>query len=435
MEQYLDSTGLQLYDSKIKTYISDTVSVLNDDISELNTKVSALNGAIRYIGKIEQFTADVTQQLLTQTAAGFGYETLEIGLTLVDKNANDWVVCEPDSETPWVNIGYYELNIATQSELGLVKGGEQISVDNNGELHLVKLSNNTSGLNLNLTGGLSVSGSINGNSLSIGTGGMFNVGTDGYIQGYGISLGTGAQFTVSTTGNIHGSGISIGTGNQFNVNVDGDITGNSLSIGNGSQFTVSTTGNIHGSGISIGTGSQFTVSTTGNIHGSGISIGSGSQFSVDSYGSIHGSIISIGTYSEFEVDQFGNIKGNSLSIGTGSQFTVTDDGHITGSNIYMNVGNGTLTGNGFNIQSVNGYGYMYLRSGGIAIYDAGGGQSNVLELSCLYGQPSIKLGTVNIVTSGSRIDAQYLTGNISTGISFSTLSNEQIYELKTILGI
>ena len=115
-----------------------------------------------------------------------------------------------------------------------------------------------------LTGDLSVSGTLEVNSLSIGSGGINlsnatingNLTASGSITGTSLSVGTGNITAGSATingnltasGNITGSSLSVGTGNitAGSATINGDLTAN---------------GNIVGRSLSVGTGSI----TAGNI--------------------------------------------------------------------------------------------------------------------------------------------------------------------------
>lgn len=103
-----------------------------------------------------------------------------------------------------------------------------------------------------LTGDLSVSGTLEVNSLSIGSGGI-NL-SNASING-----------NLTASGSITGSSLSVGTGNitagsatiNGDLTVNGNIVGRSLSVGTGSI----TAGSITGSSLSLGNGNI----TAGNI--------------------------------------------------------------------------------------------------------------------------------------------------------------------------
>ena len=243
-----------------------------------------------------------------------------------------------------------KISTATDNSLGVVKGGEQISVDNNGELHLIKLNDTTVGLNLHLSGVLGVGGS---------------------------------KFGVND-GKVHASEYSAGS--LFNVDVNGNILGNSLSIGNGSQFNVSNSGDVSGFSLSIGTGSQFTVNSNGDV-----SINENNQLSIGSKISINGN----------------NAAFDDLYIGlgyiSGSNFSISGGGVNLSSGCYIQLGN--INNLGIRIETINNTPSFYLQN------------NNILD------------------SNGSRINSSYLTGQIGEGVSFSGLTQTQINELKTVLGI
>ncbi|MBD2184295.1 hypothetical protein [Aerosakkonema funiforme] len=125
-----------------------------------------------------------------------------------------------------------------------------------------------------LTGDLSVSGTLEVNSLSIGSG--------------GINLSNAAiNGNLTASGSITGSSLSVGTGNitagsatiNGNLTASGNITGSSLSVGTGNITAGSGTingdltvnGNIIGRSLSVGTGTI----TAGSITGSSLSLGNG----------------------------------------------------------------------------------------------------------------------------------------------------------------
>ena len=450
MAKYLDTSGLQLYDSNIKNYISGSISGLQEEIGSLNTKVSALNGAIRYIGTINEYTADVTQALLNQQAETYGYTTLEIGLTIVDKNANDWVVTDTESETPWVNIGYYEVSTATNNSLGLVKGGSQITVNNSGELEINSIGSITGDEILLSKNNYNLKLHSSGIDLYTGT----NTFSDFKLEYSGITIGSVNSLNINLS---NSSGISLNQGNVkcFSVN-----SGGGVSVGTGSQLTITPSGseatlkgNINidsnnlkicpnGGDIFVGSGNKILLSGStlnpymmpNDLIGSTLSIGTGSQMTVDTTGYIHCSGISCtgASYSWIDLGS-GGITGSGFVL-SGSGIEVSGIITSTGGNTTIDVHSGYIAGTGFDIGTSGGYGYIGLCSGGITIWDASN-TNKLIELNSTMNSPVLKFGNGSNIITGTMINAECLSGNFGSQISFSSLTQNQINELKQQLGL
>ena len=95
--------------------------------NKLQLQIDALEGAWIYIGKINLNTADVTQAKLTARANEImGSTTPANGWVLLDNENHEWYYSEPT--TTWIDMEQANVYPATDTNLGIVKGGNDISI-------------------------------------------------------------------------------------------------------------------------------------------------------------------------------------------------------------------------------------------------------------------------------------------------------------------
>lgn len=139
--------------------------------ADLQQQIDAFAGALIYIGTIDLATSDVTQAALDSQAQALGKYPPQLGYVLIDSDANDWW----HNGSEWVNIGYYEIAQATNTQLGVVKGSTdsmKVSVDSAGEMSVNGLQNALDSKQGALTAGINIQ--ISGNTISASGGNIWS---------------------------------------------------------------------------------------------------------------------------------------------------------------------------------------------------------------------------------------------------------------------
>lgn len=103
--------------------IKSTFDNINAALTNLSNSVTALKGGIVSLGKIQYATAQITQQRLNDFAVAQGY-TLKNGLIVYDLDEHEWEY----NGTAWVDNGIYINAPASNTQLGIVKGNEYVSI-------------------------------------------------------------------------------------------------------------------------------------------------------------------------------------------------------------------------------------------------------------------------------------------------------------------
>jgi hypothetical protein len=139
-DNVISATDTIYDDTGIKESIAQEVIDRGAADANLQQQIDAFAGALIYIGTINLATSDVTQSVLNTQAQALGKYPPQLGYVLVDNNGNDWWY----NGSEWINIGYYEIAQASNTQLGVVKGSTanmKVSVDGSGEMSVNGLQN------------------------------------------------------------------------------------------------------------------------------------------------------------------------------------------------------------------------------------------------------------------------------------------------------
>lgn len=114
---------------------------IDEGDNRLQLQISALEGSWIYIGTINLDTKDVTQEALTARAKELmGTDTLKNGWVILDNEQHEWYYSEPVNE--WLDFEQANVYPATNDNLGIVKGGDDISISA-GEMTVKHAANST----------------------------------------------------------------------------------------------------------------------------------------------------------------------------------------------------------------------------------------------------------------------------------------------------
>ena len=324
---------------------------------------------------------------------------------------------------------------------GNISGSKSLQLTDAGTLVLAGANSYTGTTTVN-AGTLSLTGSINGSNITVNNSAVFSQLTSGSIAGSGATFThnstgtstlagpntfTGATTvnagTLSLTGTINGSSITINNGAAFSESSTGVITG-------GGTFTHSSTGTSTLAGPNTYTGATTvnagTLNLTGSLSGTSITVNFNSAFNESASGVIAGggsfNQNSTGTSTLAGADSYTggiNIAGGTLNL-TGNR--TANPGTITIATIDGNTGtlgvsNGTFTtgtilvGNTLGaIGILNQTGgtmttsgnELLVGQGGIGTYNLSGGQLNTPNsaLGVVLGVNTITTGIFNLSGTG-----------------------------------
>lgn len=111
------------------------------EIANNAQQIASLQGAVIYLGHTSLTTQELESQedggqaSLIARAEELGYTNLRQGYTIIDASGNDWWYNGELSQ--WINVGYSQISIASNTMLGVVKGSEvtlQVGVNADGTM-------------------------------------------------------------------------------------------------------------------------------------------------------------------------------------------------------------------------------------------------------------------------------------------------------------
>lgn len=123
----------QLIDLVNNPACNSRINEIIEIINELSVIVNSLKGAMVSLGQINFKTEDITQQLLNDFVSSLG-KVLQSGFVVYDLDDNEW---EYNGEE-WVNNGKFINMSATNTQLGIVKGGNDYVSILNGIITVLK---------------------------------------------------------------------------------------------------------------------------------------------------------------------------------------------------------------------------------------------------------------------------------------------------------